>query len=296
MASGLVLSMTGFGTGEADSPVGLLRVELRAVNHRHLDVRVRAPAELMDLSHVVEDVIRAQVIRGRIEAQVRLEAKAGTGKQLDLSRAKHVYEQLRALRDQLAPDEPLPLTAVLSAPGVLTAETRIEGEGLEAALSAATQQACADLQAMRAREGAALSSDLRMRLGWLAEHQRRIAAHRPVMLDAARQRLHRRVEKLLEGTGIEVDPGRVAQEIVWFAERSDIAEELTRFASHLSQFERSLDQAQGSIGKKLDFLVQELGREVNTMGAKANDATISHTVVEMKAELERIREQVQNLL
>jgi uncharacterized protein (TIGR00255 family) len=149
---------------------------------------------------------------------------------------------------------------------------------------------------MRAREGAALVADLRARLELMHEHSAAVASQRPLVLESARQRLSKRMEKLLEGSGLDIDPARVTQEVAWFAERSDIAEELTRLASHLQEFSRTLSGASETVGKKLDFLVQELGREVNTIGSKANDAGISHRVVEMKAELERIREQVQNLL
>jgi uncharacterized protein (TIGR00255 family) len=149
---------------------------------------------------------------------------------------------------------------------------------------------------MRTREGAALMVDLTGRLAFLSSEGLAIATLRPQVVEAAQKRLVRRIEKLLEGTAIELDGARVAQEVAWFADKSDVSEELTRLASHLDEFERSLAAEAESIGRKLDFLVQELGRELNTLGSKANDAEISRRVVEMKAELERIREQVQNIL
>ena len=295
-ASTFVLSMTGFGVAESKLHEGALRVELRAVNHRHLDIRVRMPAELADHGGVVEETIRAHAVRGRIEAVVRWDTPSAAPGSLDTKRAAQVYAQLSELRDQLAPGEPLPVTAILSVPAIFAARSRLDLSEAEGVLRHITAAACTDLHAMRGREGKALAADLRTRLSLLATMASEIATQRAGMLEGARQRMLKRVEKLLDGTGLEPDPAKLAQEVAWFAERSDIAEELTRLTSHLAEFERSLGTVAESVGKKLDFLVQELGREVNTIGSKANDAGIAHRVVDMKAELERIREQVQNLL
>jgi len=290
------LSMTGFGAAEGKLADATLRVELRAVNHRHLDVRVRAPAELGDHANVVEETVRAHAVRGRIEAVVRWDMPAATPSVLDVKRAAQAYAQLLALRDELAPGEALPVSSLLSVPGIFSPRARLDLSEAESVLRTTSVRACSDLRAMRAREGRALVTDLRARLAVLEAMASEITQTRPAMLEGARQRMLRRVEKLLESTGLEPDPAKLAQEVAWFAERSDIAEELTRLASHLAEFERTLAGAAEGVGKKLDFLVQELGREVNTIGSKANDAGIAHRVVEMKAELERIREQVQNLL
>jgi uncharacterized protein (TIGR00255 family) len=297
MPESFALSMTGFGAAHGKLAEGSVHIELRAVNHRHLDVRVRMPAELADFAGVVEETLRAHAVRGRVEASVRWDAPvASNAGGLDSKRAAAVYKQLTALRDELAPGDPMPFAAVLSAPGLFSARTPLDLSDAESVLRHTASQACAELNAMRAREGQALSADLRTRLALLANLSGEIASQRVAMLDGARQRLHKRIEKLLEGSGLEPEPARLAQEVAWFAERSDIAEELTRLSSHLAEFERSLSARGDGVGKRLDFLVQELGREVNTIGSKANDAGIAHRVVDMKAELERIREQVQNLL
>ena len=290
-----IRSMTGFGAGEAIFAAHPLRVELRSVNHRHLDVRVRVPSELGDLASVVEDVVRVRCGRGRVEAQVSWQGTGASGGELDYERARRAYQLLLKLRDELAPGEPVPLSAVFSVPGVF-ASRQWQRDELESALRHATEQAAAELNAMRTREGAALVVDLAGRLAFLRSEGLAIATLRPQVVEAAQKRLVRRIEKLLEGTVIELDGARVAQEVAWFADKSDVSEELTRLASHLDEFERSLAAEAESIGRKLDFLVQELGRELNTLGSKANDAEISRRVVEMKAELERIREQVQNIL
>jgi uncharacterized protein (TIGR00255 family) len=287
--------MTGFGAGEASALAQPLRVELRAVNHRHLDLRVRTPSELSELAGVVEETLRARCGRGRVEAQVMWRSPASGGAELDFERARRAFHQLEQLRDELAPGQLVPFTAVFSVPGVFASKPW-QREDVEQALKVATEKAVQDLTAMRAREGEALAADVRARLAILRRHAAEIERHRPGMLDAAQKRLVKRVEKLLEGTALALDPARLVQEAAWFAEKSDVAEELTRLASHLDEFERSLTAPGEGVGRKLDFVVQELGRELNTIGSKANDAEISRHVVELKAELERIREQVQNIL
>jgi uncharacterized protein (TIGR00255 family) len=220
---------------------------------------------------------------------------APSGAELDLERARTAFRELSRLRDELAPGEPLPFSTLLKMPGIFQSRA-FDLESAEAALRTATERACDELAAMRAREGSALRADLSMRLNRMRSDGEAIRAHRPRVLEGARARLQKRVEKLLEGSGVELDPARLTQEVAWFADRSDVAEELTRLFSHFDELERTLAGTHESVGRKLDFMVQEIGRELNTLGAKANDAEISRTVVELKAELERIREQVQNIL
>ncbi len=287
--------MTGFGAGEAELASHPLRIELRAVNHRHLDVRVRVPNELGDVAHTIEDVVRAQCARGRIEAQASWRGGGPAGAELDLERARRAYQRLLELRDELAPGEPVQLATLFALPGLFASRTWPREEA-EAAVRTAGERAVAELTAMRAREGEALTRDIGARLTLLRARAESVAALRPTVLASASRRLQQRVEKLLEGSAVALDPARLAQEAAWFAERSDVAEELTRFRSHLDEFDRALENPGEAVGRKLEFVVQELGRELNTLGAKANDSEIARLVIEMKAELERIREQVQNIL
>lgn len=287
-------SMTGFGAGEAALGEGTLRVELRAVNHRHLDLRVRC-AEGLDVAHVIEEHLRARLGRGHVEAQVRWDNPGSRPGPLDMARAREVYASLCALRDELNPGQPVPVEAILSVPGLLRAASAVDRTQAEAAALSATGIAIAALSAMRVREGEGLKRDLCSRAARLREHVAYVEAERPRVLNAYRERLEARIAKLLEGSELSVDPARLVQELAWFADKSDVAEELTRLAVHLAELEGSLERG-GAVGRKLDFLVQELGREINTLGSKANDTSIAQRVVEMKAELERIREQVQNIL
>jgi uncharacterized protein (TIGR00255 family) len=286
--------MTGFGAGEAALGEGTLRVELRSVNHRHLDLRVRS-VEALDVAHVVEEQLRARLARGHVEAQVRWENPGTRAGPLDAGRAREVYAALCALRDELNPGQPIPIEVILNVPGMLRSVIVVDRQQAEASALAASSVAIDALLAMRVREGDGLKRDLLARCSLLREHVRVIEAERPRVLQACRERMELRIGKLLEGTELSVDPQRLAQELAWFADRSDVAEEITRLLVHLGELEASLDRG-GAVGRKLDFLVQELGREINTLGSKANDTLIAQRVVEMKAELERIREQVQNIL
>ena len=287
--------MTGFGAAEIQFDQHTLRLELRSVNHRHLDVRVRVPSELGEVGHVIEELVRARCGRGRVEAQALWRGSSPAAGELDLARAKRAWERLLALRDELAPGEAVPLSTLFALPGVFATKV-LALEDVENALRSVTTAAITDLLAMRAREGQALATDIEARLSLLRAQAQAIAGLRPQVLEGAQSRLLKRMEKLLEGTGVALDPARIAQEAAWFAERSDVAEELTRLATHLDEFQRTLTADADSVGRKLDFMVQEIARELNTLGAKANDAEISRRVVDMKAELERIREQVQNIL
>jgi uncharacterized protein (TIGR00255 family) len=286
--------MTGHGAGEAPLGAGTVKMELRSVNHRHLDVRVRLSDELNEGAALVEDLLRNACVRGRVEATVRSEAPDQHGA-LDMARARSVYRSLLALRDELAPAMQVPVEAVLRAPHMFGSSGGLSSDELRDALKLATERAIADLHAMRAREGEALAKDMRERLDILRDHAIWISGRRPQVVENHRERLMQRLDKLLLGSDVQPDPARLAQEVALFADRSDVAEELTRLSSHIEQFCLLLKQDE-AVGRKLDFLVQELGREVNTIGSKANDAPIAHRVVDMKAELERVREQVQNVL
>ncbi|HEX6242274.1 MAG TPA: YicC/YloC family endoribonuclease [Polyangiales bacterium] len=287
--------MTGFGSGQAELAGGLLQVELRAVNHRHLDVKVRCPDSL-DASSAVDEVLRAHVVRGHIDATLRWDVANARAGILDQARAREVYAALSSLSQELAPGSSVPFEAVLAVPGVLVRGNAVPVRAeLEEAARKATLAAVQGLLAMRVREGAALAADLLERAELLRRRTAWIEGERPRLLAGFRERLLGRVSKLLEGTDLAVDAGRLSQEVAWLADRSDVVEELKRLAVHLTEVTATL-KGGGAVGRKLDFLVQELGREINTIGSKANDADIARCVVEMKTELERIREQVQNIL
>jgi uncharacterized protein (TIGR00255 family) len=289
-----VRSMTGFGVGDAPLGDGRVVVELRALNHRFLDVRVRLPEELLDQNFFIEQLARESLARGRFDIGVRLEGAALPPPRFSVERARALYRGLAQLRDELAPGTELPVTALTGMPDLVTNPTTADSEGARTALKAAFEAALVRLDEMRRQEGDALLRELSTRLASARKLRATISLRGPEMLDGYRSRLRERLDRLLSESGVQVDAGRLEAEIVILADRSDVTEELVRLDSHFDQFTRLLN-ADGPVGRRLDFLLQEIGRESNTIGAKSQDAPIAHLVVEMKAELERIREQVQNV-
>jgi uncharacterized protein (TIGR00255 family) len=290
-----MLSLTGYGVGSASLGASRLRAELRSVNHRFLDLKVRLPHVLADQAGQVDELLRDRLSRGRIELTVRIEG-GGLGQgALDVDRARAAFVALTALRDELAPGEPVPLALLASVPELFTdAATAPDPEAAAAAVRGAVSDACASLEAMRAAEGAKLASDFEDRLTAMEALVERIRPATTRMVQAYRERLHARIQTLVEGK-VALDPGRLEHEVALFADRADVTEELTRLGSHCAQF-RALLRAPGAVGRKLEFLLQEMGREVNTTGAKVGELDVTHLVLELKAELERMREQVQNVL
>jgi uncharacterized protein (TIGR00255 family) len=286
-------SMTGFGVGDASTPAGRLVVEVRAVNHRFLDVRVRAPRELGDLIPFAEQLGRERLQRGRVEVAIRLEGAGGAGVSLDIERARAAYRSLCALRDDLAPGSEVPLSILAAVPDLFAAATEREVETMRNACRAAFDHAVSRLEVMRNDEGRVLADDLRSRLAAVRKCTDAIAARAPQVVEIYQRRLKTRLSRLL-GADVPIDPGRLEQEIALLADRSDVTEELTRLLSHCQQFEGLVDGKE-ACGRRLDFLLQEMVREVNTIGSKAQDAEVAHMVVEAKSELERMREQVQNV-
>jgi uncharacterized protein (TIGR00255 family) len=293
-------SMTGFGVGEAPlapaavPPAGKIIVEIRAVNHRYLDVRVRAPNQLPDLGTMAEAFSRARLNRGRFDVTVRAEGLALAEMVIDRERARSVYAALKAMRDELAPEAEVPLSLLGAVPDLFVPSVERQGDVLRSALSLAFDDAIASLDEMRLREGVALGDDLVRRLASVRKLSQSIGERSPLVIEVYRKRLKERADRLRVASDVEIDPGRLEQELALFADRIDVAEELTRLHSHTAHFEALL-AAPGAVGRRLDFLLQEMAREANTIGSKSQDVAIAHAVVELKAEIERMREQVQNV-
>jgi uncharacterized protein (TIGR00255 family) len=286
--------MTGFGLGEVPLGSGKLGIEIRGVNHRFLDVRVRVPRELAELAGFVEQVAREHLTRGRYEVAMRIEGTALGAPVLDRERARAAYKALAELRDELAPGSEVPLSLLGAIPDLFVSSVEREADTVREATRRAFVAANRALDQMRAREGAALSEDLVRRLERIRRLARDIERRAPEVLEAHRKRLRERADRLRITAEIDVDAARLEQEIAMFAERCDITEELTRLESHCAQLAALLGSDE-AIGRRLDFLLQEMAREANTVGAKSPDAQISHSIVEVKAEIERMREQVQNV-
>ena len=298
----MIHSMTGFGRatreveGEGEG-VGL-EVEARSVNHRHLDLRVRLPRVLAGQESALKKRVQAALTRGKVDVTILLTGGAATSQlEIDETIAAQYVEASRKLCDQHLLSASLDVASLLALPGVTQiVETEVDPERLQGPLEQALDEAVSGLLAMRVSEGESLAREIEGRLARVVELADAFEKRSDEVVVAARQRLRRRAEQIRHEVGL-LDEARLHQEIVIAADRLDITEELVRLRSHVEQFREALTSAdQGQpVGRRLDFLLQELGREANTVGSKANDAPLAQDVVELKTELERIREQVQNI-
>jgi uncharacterized protein (TIGR00255 family) len=288
--------MTGYGRGECAKDGFKFTVELNSINRKQSDISINLPKEFIELEPRIRDEINAHLSRGRINvvlAYHRGRVKVEESVELDVALAKSYHRAIQKLHRVLKINGSLTLDAILRAPGVMKlAETAVEAEAVWPSVRLALQKAVAGLVKMREKEGKFLANDLAQRLGLLESGLEQIRKSAPEIIKRYREQLHARVQAA--GLDIPMDDEKLVKEVVFFADRCDISEEVTRLASHLKQFRDCL-KANEPVGRTLDFLAQEMGREINTIGSKANAAEISQQVVRMKAELEKIREQVQNI-
>ncbi|NVN90816.1 MAG: YicC family protein [Desulfuromonadales bacterium] len=291
----MIKSMTGFGKGEASAEQGRFTVEIRSVNHRYGEVSVRMPRGFLALENDVKKALSNSLKRGKIDAYIQWEEAGGVAAmpQPDLLLARGYAELLRTLSADLGMEEQPSLGMILAQKGVLRDTVAVveENECLPQLMSA-VQSAVSAIEAMRCREGEALLSDLTARRVQVAEWVERIGERSPQVVSEYRLKLKLRLDQLLEG--VEIDPTRLAQEVALMADRCDVTEELVRLASHFDQFDEAL-RTDEPVGRKLDFLMQEMNREINTIGSKSSDAEVTSLVIRIKAEMEKMREQVQNV-
>jgi uncharacterized protein (TIGR00255 family) len=287
-------SMTGFGAADGAAGGGRLRIEIRTVNHRHLSVQLKAPGELAAFESDIRERLRTHFERGHATVSARWAEEPVTtaAVSVDVERARAVVGALREVGAALKIPGDVDLATVARIPEVVKVSSA-EATVTAAAVLGILDQAAAACVAMREREGASLAADLRRRVAALRTFAATVKVRAPARLVSERERLSRNVAELARGIGI--DPNRLAQEIAFIADRLDITEELVRLESHLSAVEAALDGTGQGVGKQLGFLLQEVGREVNTIGSKANDAPIAEAVIAAKGELEKMREQVENL-
>jgi uncharacterized protein (TIGR00255 family) len=286
-------SMTGFGLAEHPLGAGKLCAEVRSLNHRFLELRVRLPVEIADHSFFVEQLCRERLGRGRYDVSVRLEGSVLPAAELDLDRIRGAFRALQRVRDELAPGSELPLGLLAGMPGLLATSSAGAPEPLRAALRSIITAALQSLDEMRAAEGVHLRNELRERARLARSLLGDLTRQGPALLEAQQRRLEQRLARWVNGIEA-LDSQRLAMEVAVLVDRCDTTEELVRLESHFEQFEAQL-QSPGPSGRKLDFLLQEMGRETNTIGAKCQDANLSHLVVALKTEVERLREQVQNV-
>lgn len=296
----MIRSMTGFGEAERDTTVGRLRAEARSVNHRYFSLNVRLSRGLDRYETQVREWLRALLQRGHVNFSLRLETPdEGTDEELPLrvneARARQYLRLLQSLNDDLG----LPGEVDLALLSRFTELISDEDEKPElvpdlADVQAVVEAAARDVIRMREQEGMRLRDDLEERLEGMELAMARIAELAPARIRTERDRMRRVVAELLEN--VPIDEDRIAREIAHIAERWDVSEEIVRLRSHIELFRESLaDGSDAPVGKRLSFLTQEMNRETNTVGSKANDAAIEHQVIAMKDEIERLREQIENV-
>jgi uncharacterized protein (TIGR00255 family) len=287
-------SMTGYGRGTCEVAGRRLVVELRSVNHRFLELKLRMPWADAGLEAHVTAAIRARLARGAVTVNVRDEGGGGgQAVHADVGLARQYHHALTEVRGAIGSDEPVSLALVAAQPGVISVgESVSDPEALWQAMAPGLEAALDALVAARGREGEALRADLHARLAALETMQRDLGTLTAEAPDNYRKKLRDRLERALKPG--EVDAQRLAQEIAILADKADVTEELTRMSAHLVECKRLTDD-KGANGRRLDFLTQELNREVNTIGAKSQSAAVAARVVDAKAEVERLREQIQNV-
>jgi uncharacterized protein (TIGR00255 family) len=291
----MIKSMTGYGRGEWQENERRVEVEVKSFNHRYLDISPHLPRRLNSLETQVRNLVKQRVSRGRVEVSVQIDDSSLVEQrlELDLALAKDYHLALKTLQQDLGIPGEIRLETLANFRDIFSrkeVETDLEKEW--ASVLVALEAALSSLEQMRRDEGLALREDFLSRLKAIEEMAREIEKKAPLALKACRDRLAERVQEL--SGGLPVDESRLAQEVAYLAERSDITEELVRIRSHLNQFREMLDDPEPA-GRKMEFLLQEINREANTIGAKASDAGIAQVAVGIKSELEKMREQVQNV-
>jgi uncharacterized protein (TIGR00255 family) len=291
----MIKSMTGYGKGESAYAGGRIIVELRCVNHRYGEISVKLPRALMQFENDIKKRVAERLSRGKIDLFIQVEGAGSLGvPTANLPLARGYYRAFSAIREALGMGDEVSLALVAAQRDVITVAAEAEGtlEEIPPELLAALEEGLCRVDEMRLFEGEALLADFTKRRGLLEELIGRVTARSPFVVADYAARLKGRVVALCSESALPDE--RIALEVALLADKCDITEELVRLESHLRQFDETLTRAE-PVGRKLDFLLQEINREVNTVGSKANDAEIAACVVELKGELEKIREQVQNI-
>lgn len=289
-------SMTGYGKGNSITDSVRYMAEIKTVNHRYTDVSVKLPRSLMFLENEVKNWVTSVLHRGKVDVYISRDSDAAETlrPQLDPGVAESYVQVYQELIERFGLAQDIPISMLAAQKGVIVmSEPEIDASNAREGLKHAVNEALEATLQMRRAEGKSMEEDIVSRLRTLEDLLHAIELRTPQVVEEWQQKLHKRLDNLLQEAD-EVDPQRLAQEVAVFADRCDISEEVVRFNSHISQM-RDLLTHDGAIGRQMDFLLQELNREANTMGSKSNDALLTRNVVALKAELEKIREQVQNI-
>lgn len=293
----MIKSMTGYGTATLQIEAGRsYTVEIKSVNHRYCDVHVKLPNKLSLLEPAIKKIVKERFERGRFDVYIALDEFGAASKQISFDHvlAAEYLKKLRELGDFLGLENSIDVLALTRMPDVLQVkQIELDQQQIQAEIEPVLHEALAHLKQMRTHEGRVLEEDIRTHLTNIRSWVEQISSQAETSPAHYKSVLEERIKRLTENT-LEIDEQRLIQEVAMFADRIDVSEELTRLQGHLDHFLHLLQSEQG-IGKKLDFLVQEMNREINTIGSKANNSEISKHVVEVKSIIEKIREQIQNI-
>ncbi len=292
----MIKSMTGFGKG--DSQIGNIhfQVELKSVNHRYMDISIRLPKMFTYLEENIRGLIKSYLKRGRIEVYIAYKNVGGSDVKVvvDMPLAKEYLNSLLEIERDLSVQSDITTSLIVSFPDVLKIEEKEENEDeVWQCLHNALNDALIKLVRMRKEEGNKLKVDMLKRLNIIDDFLVQIKDRSPIIVQEYRQKLTDRIKEILNEQ-FDLDDNRIATEVALFADKSNITEEIVRLHSHIEQFTKILEE-DDAVGRKLDFLLQEMNREINTIGSKANDLVIANLVINIKSELEKMREQVQNI-
>jgi uncharacterized protein (TIGR00255 family) len=290
-------SMTGFGRGAASGEAFAVAVEIKTVNNRYLDIHLRVGQDLASLEVEIRKRISARLSRGRVDLSINLD-RTGSGPTYEINQAfiTGYVDALREIQRQFNLSGDIDVNAIARLPGALSSPRNELGAELVKGIESAIDQALDNLEQMRKAEGAGLAEEMRSRLAKIEQTVPLIEAAAGGLTELYQQRLQKRISELMARGGqvVELDAGRLAQEVAYLADRSDISEELARLKIHVEQFYATI-ATETEVGKRLDFLTQELNREANTVLSKSTDVSIKDSALAIKAEVEKLREQVQNV-
>lgn len=292
-----MFSMTGYGRATAENTLCSITIEMKSINNRYLDIYVRMPKQIMRLEEKVKDMIKQEIQRGKLDVFVTLILKDGVDKKLTLNRrlAEEYITIAREVENQFSLSGGIRTMDLLKFPDVIAvAENEFDEQEILELLNTATRQAVSEMVEMRKKEGQALSKDISARCKILSENILHIESFADTLEEEYQEKLMEKMTVLLQKMSQNIDEQRIIQEAAILADRSSITEEIIRFKSHIAQLLDSLEKSE-PIGRKLDFIIQEMNREVNTIGSKSDKIDILDKVVMLKSELEKIREQVQNI-
>ena len=294
---GMVRSMTGFGRGENSDEIKSFSVEIKSINHRYNDIIVKTPKHINYLEEKVKKLVRKYVLRGRVEVYVNLEyiKESDVEVSVNIPLAKSYKTALLKICDELEIEKNIDISLITKFPDILKTQKKQEDEEqVWETLKPSLVSALENLLEMRETEGSILSEDIVEKTIKIENMISKIEERSPMIVLEHKEKLVKRIEELLENKS-EIDENKLSNEVAYFADKAGIDEELVRFKSHILQLRSTLTSSDEAVGRKLDFLIQEINREINTIGSKVADVEITNNVVEIKTELEKIREQIQNI-